>query len=118
MAYVSCVGLPLNIWAAADYDTICINQTNPLYAAAYGGTGNYTYSWSPATNLDDPSSQSPVFTATEAGEFTYTVTVSDGNDTATTSLTFTVIDNTGVEEIEGSKVSVYPNPASSTLNTF
>ena len=116
VAYVSCVGLPLNIWAAADYDTICINQTNPLYAAAYGGTGNYTYSWSPATNLDDPSSQSPVFTATEAGEFTYTVTVSDGNDTATTSLTFTVIDNTGVEEIEGSKVSVYPNPASSTLN--
>lgn len=115
-AYVSCVGVPLNIWAVAEYDTMFINQTNPLYAAAYGGTGNYTYSWSPATNLDDPSSQSPVFTATEAGEFTYTVTVSDGNETASTSLTFTVIDNTGVEEIEGCKVSVYPNPASSTLN--
>lgn len=115
-AQVHCLGLPLEVVAYAANDTILINQTNTLNASATGGTGNYTYSWSPATNLDDPSSQSPVFTATEAGEFTYTVTVSDGNETASTSLTFTVIDNTGVEEIEGGKVSVYPNPASSTLN--
>ncbi len=115
-AQVHCLGLPLEVVAYAANDTILINQTNTLNASATGGTENYTYSWSPATNLDDPSSQSPVFTATEAGEFTYTVTVSDGNETASTSLTFTVIDNTGVEEIEGGKVSVYPNPASSTLN--
>ena len=115
-AQVHCLGLPLEVVAYAANDTILINQTNTLNASATGGTENYTYSWSPATNLNDATAQNPLFTPTEAGDFTYTVTVSDGNETASTSLTFTVIDNTGVEEIEGGKVSVYPNPASSTLN--
>ena len=57
-----------------------------------------------------------MFTATEAGDFTYTVTVSDGTETASASVTFTVIDDTNVAEIGSENVSVYPNPAASVIN--
>ena len=43
------------------------------------------------------------------------MTVSDGTETASASVSFTVLDNTGVNEIDAAKVSVYPNPASSML---
>ena len=57
-----------------------------------------------------------MFNPTEAGEFTYTVTVSDGTDTASASVTFTVIDDTNVDELGSENVMVYPNPASSVIN--
>ena len=106
----------MEVTATAAHETISIGETNTLYASATGGSYNYTYSWSPADNLDDATAQNPVFTATTAGDFTYTVTVSDGNETASASVTFTVLDNTDVNEIESANVSVYPNPASSTIN--
>ena len=116
-AAVHCTGVvdPLEVWASPDQDTIYISETNTLYASAIGGLGNYTYSWSPADNLDDPTAQTPVFTPTEAGEFTYTVTVSDGEETASASVSFIVIDNMNVEENGEATVSLYPNPASSTV---
>ena len=116
-AAVHCAGVvdPLEVWATPDHDTILIGETNTLYASAIGGLGNYTYSWSPADNLDDATAQTPVFTATQAGDFTYTVTVSDGEATASASVSFTVIDNVGVGENSETTVSLYPNPASSTV---
>ena len=115
-AHVRCLGVTMEATAEVEHDTILIGQTNTLYANATGGTYNYTYSWSPATNLNDATAQNPVFTATEAGEFTYTVTVSDGNETASASVSFVVIDNTDVNEVNAENVMVYPNPASSILN--
>ena len=114
-AHVRCLGEPVEATASVEHETIYIGETNHLYANATGGTYNYTYSWSPATNLDDPTAQNPVFTATEGGDFTYTVTVSDGNETATATVSFTVIDNTDVNEIAENSVMVYPNPASSMV---
>ena len=75
-----------------------------------------SYHWSPADNLDDPTAQNPVFTATEAGEFTYVVTVEDGNETASASVSFVVLDDTDVNEISAEKVMVFPNPASSVIS--
>ena len=115
-AHVRCLGVPMEVTATAAHETISIGETNTLYASATGGSYNYTYSWSPADNLDNPTAQNPVFTATAAGDFTYTVTVSDGNETASASVTFTVLDNTDVNEIESANVSIYPNPASSIIN--
>ena len=115
-AHVRCLGVPMEVTAEVEHESIRIGETNTLYASATGGSYNYTYSWSPATNLDDATAQNPVFTATEAGDFTYTVTVSDGTETASASVTFTVIDDTNVDEIGSENVSVYPNPAASVIN--
>ncbi len=115
-AHVTCIGLPLEATAGVELQHIHIGETNTLYASASGGSGTYTYQWSPADNLDDPTAASPMFTATEAGDFTYTVTVTSGSETATASVNFTVTDNSGVDENDMNKVVVYPNPASSILN--
>ena len=115
-AHVTCIGLPLEATASVELQHIHIGETNTLYASASGGSGTYTYQWSPADNLDDPTAASPMFTATEAGDFTYTVTVTSGSETATASVNFTVTDNSGVDENDMNKVVVYPNPASSILN--
>lgn len=115
-AHVRCLGLPLEVTASAEYESIYIDETNTLSVAATGGSGSYSYSWTPAANLDDPTSQTPVFTPDAAGEFTYTVIVDDGNETVSESVSFIVIDNSGVDEIGSGKVSVYPNPASSVIN--
>ena len=118
VAYVSCLGVsyPLEVTAYAEHETVFIGEINTLVANAIGGTGDYTYTWTPADNLDDATSPNPVFTATEAGEFIYIVTVSDGEESLDATVTFTVLDPTDVNEIAGTKVSAYPNPASSTLN--
>ncbi|HET6584556.1 MAG TPA: hypothetical protein VFG69_13935 [Nannocystaceae bacterium] len=56
-----------------------------LTATASGGTGTYTYAWTPAGGLDDATSATPLASPTEFT--TYTVTVDDGvnqaNDTGT-----------------------------------
>ena len=115
-AHVRCLGIPMEVTAEAEHDTIYIGQTNHLYASATGGSYNYTYSWTPADNLDDATAQNPVFTATEEGDYTYTVTVSDGTETLSASVSFTVKDNTNVSEISAENVMIYPNPASSVIN--
>ena len=56
-----------------------------LTATAADGTGSYTYSWSPAAGLDDPTSATPLATVT--GFTTYTVTVDDGLHQAMDSVT-------------------------------
>ena len=115
-AHVTCLGLAMQASAYVEHESIHIGETNTLYASASGGSGTYTYSWSPADNLDNPNAQNPVFTATAAGEYLYTVTVSDGSTTATASVGFIVTDNTGVDENGIAKVMLYPNPASSIIN--
>ena len=114
-AHISCEGVALSVSATVEHPSIHISETNTLYATAEGGSGSYNYSWTPINNLDDPTAQNPVFTPTAGGNFTYTVTVSDGESTETASVSFTVIDDTNVDENQASKVSVYPNPASSVL---
>jgi hypothetical protein len=60
-----------------------------LDATAMGGTGVYTYSWTPLEGLDDPSAEDP--NAAPSGFITYTVTVDDGVNQAQDSVT--VVDN-------------------------
>jgi len=67
-------------------------QSATITANATGGTG-FTYSWSPAANLSCTNCQSPVFTPTAAGNYTYTVTVTNSNGCATTcTVSFCVLD--------------------------
>ena len=63
--------------ACSEYDGM---TPVPLTAVAAGGTGVYTYDWTPAAGLDDPTSPTP--NASPAGFETYTVTADDGVSTA------------------------------------
>lgn len=48
-------------------------------AVGTGGNGQYTYVWSPATNLDSATAGHPRFLTPDSGSYTYTVTVTDGH---------------------------------------
>jgi hypothetical protein len=75
-ATLKCIGGPLNMIANSFPANVCEGGSSQLVAIVNGGSGNYTYQWSPATYLDDPTSATPI--ATPESNITYTVTVSDG----------------------------------------
>ena len=81
---------PLSLTASAEKETIYKDETVQLTAYAEGGSGNYTYSWSPATGLDNASSATPTFTPSTSGTYTFTCTVNDGATTANASVTVNV----------------------------
>lgn len=115
-AVVSCSGLPLEVYAQAESDTLCPGESMHLNAVVSGGNGNFTFDWSPKENLDDFLSMTPVFTAPENGEFSYVVTVSDGEQTNSASVSFFVADCLSTDELPEMEIGVFPNPSSSTLN--
>lgn len=74
---VNMAGSNLMAEASADQNEICENESTTLHAIPTGGTGNYTYSWSPANTLSSPNAQHPVATP-PVGTTNYTCLVSDG----------------------------------------
>ncbi|MBK8262867.1 MAG: hypothetical protein IPK80_16215 [Nannocystis sp.] len=84
---------PLTVDAGS---SVCGTQQSPpmLQALTMGGDGNYMWSWTPTTDLDDPMSQTPTVTP-GGGPTTYTVDVLDGmNDMASDSVTVHFTDQT------------------------
>lgn len=73
-----CAGTNLAV-DAGDPEDFC--DTFTLNAVASGGAGSYSYSWSPAGPLDDPTSATPTGTVDELTTFTVTVTDNDGCST-------------------------------------
>lgn len=82
-ANMSCFGGPLTLMANAFPATVCEGNSSQLVAVVSGGSGSYTYLWSPSTYLDDPTSANPV--ATPEANIAYTVTVNDGTTSLTSS---------------------------------
>jgi hypothetical protein len=80
-ADISCAGGPLNVAANAFPASVCQGSSSQLTAIVTGGSGTYTYQWTPATYLDDPTSRTPV--STPDADITYTVTVNDGSSNLT-----------------------------------
>jgi hypothetical protein len=64
------VELPLSM-------TGCLDSTITLNAKVSGGTGKFSYSWSPATGLDNAASMNPALTIKTSGTFMYYLTVKD-----------------------------------------
>lgn len=83
--------------------SICQGGSAMIQANAGGGTGNFTYSWSPTTGLSNPTASNPI--ASPSQTTTYTCTVSDGMSTQSVSVTVTVNDIVITHEY----VSVCPN---------
>ena len=79
----------LDATASATPTTIAEGSSSQLQANVSGGSGAYTYSWSPANSLNNASIANPVATPTQ--QTTYTVTVSDGNTSTTASVTIQVV---------------------------
>lgn len=69
-------------------ESICEGGSTTIQANAGGGTGDFTYSWTPTTGLSDPNISNPV--ANPAQTTTYTCTVSDGMSTLSVSVTVVV----------------------------
>ncbi|MBN2174692.1 MAG: T9SS type A sorting domain-containing protein [Bacteroidales bacterium] len=94
-------GNVLAVNASANPGQICLGESSQLNAFATGGSGNYSYLWSPSTGLNNPEIYNPV--ATPDVTTTYTVTVNDGNNSISDNVTITVnpIPDTPVVTIDG-----------------
>lgn len=65
--------------AGAD-KTICAAGFTVLDGSAVGGAGGYMYNWSPNANLTSGMVATPTFTTMTAGNYNYTLTVTDANN--------------------------------------
>ena len=65
---------------AGEDKTFCAGTAGAIGKAAVAG---YTYSWSPATGLSSATAANPAFNLTTPGEYTYTVTATQGSCTFT-----------------------------------
>ena len=73
----------------ANKDVVAQGSSVMMSTAAYGGNGNYNYSWTPTTGVNGVNLPNPIVTPQETT--TYTCTVSDGNVTGEGSITITVV---------------------------
>lgn len=85
---ISLGSAPLGVTAIANPSSICEGESTQITSFVGGGSGNYTYSWSPATGLDDPNIANPV--ANPISTTQYSLTVDDGSSTATATVNIVV----------------------------
>ncbi len=109
-AIIRCIGGEMNVNVEAE-EEICLGKSIELYAEVSGGSGEYSFSWSPAELFDDPNVQNAVAIPTEIGEITFTVSVSDGENTKEASVYVMVMECDNVGEHNVDVIDVYPNPA-------
>ena len=64
--------------ATADDTELCEGESTTLHALPTGGSGNYSYSWSPANSLNNATIQHPVATP-PVGTTTYTCHITDNS---------------------------------------
>ena len=90
---VSIEGSNMSASATADQTVLCEGESTTLHALPAGGTGNYTFSWTPANTLNSGSIQNPVATP-PLGMTTYTCHVSDGLSATDVSVSIMVYPHT------------------------
>lgn len=81
---------PLSVTFSAAKENIYSDETTTLKAEAKDGTGNYNYSWTPATGLSATNVANPTFTPPSTGIYTFNCEVTDGETTKQGSVTVNV----------------------------
>jgi hypothetical protein len=74
--------VPLRVAAGSDR-SIRPGERLVLNGSASGGDGEYTFQWSPSDGVSDPTSASTDLLLNEAGNYVYTLTVTDGKGETT-----------------------------------
>ncbi len=82
---------------------------------ASGSEGTYTYTWTPATNIDDPTAANPVFTQPGAGDYSYMLTVVDGQGCQASDAINIHVDTVPVVTISGVDTAYCINALPDTL---
>lgn len=82
---------PLNVDATASPNALCKDESTQLHVNADGGSGDFTYSWSPTDYLNASNISNPI--ATPPHTITYTCTVTDNVTTEVKQKTVTVTVN-------------------------
>lgn len=104
---------PLLVANAGLDKTILIGTNTTLGGTptATGGSGVYTYSWSPAEGLSQTNIANPV--ANPLRTTTYMLTVNDGKKCSITSSTVITVNSTlGVPDVEDEiNLKIFPNPS-------
>lgn len=89
---------------------LCPGGSVLLTAVVSGGSPIYTYSWSPSSGLSNVVSDTTTASPTATTPYTVTVT-DDRNCTATQNVTVTILDCSGLEEVNFlSSLNIFPNP--------
>ena len=104
------------IEAEISHDTICLGESVGLQVNATGGSGNYSYNWSPSDIIDDPNAASTSAIPTELGDNIFKVTVYDGEYSKDAELSVYVCNCENVQEYDYDDVTIYPNPANELIN--
>jgi hypothetical protein len=81
-------GIPLGVNVMCDPTEICQGGSSQMVATPTGGSGVYTFSWTPTTGLSNPNIYNPI--ASPNLTTTYTVNVNDGIQTISSQATVTV----------------------------
>ncbi len=94
---------PLTTNIVISNNPVCAGASFNLSANVSGGSGNYTYLWSPATAVSNPNAQSTMATIDETT--TFTVQISDGTDTIESTITVTALPRPAQPEIHVSALN-------------
>ena len=83
--------------ATADDTELCESESTTLHALPTGGSGNYSYSWTPASTLVNPNGQHPVATP-PVGTTTYTCQITDNDWGGSQNVSVTLVVHPNEEE--------------------
>lgn len=120
----ACVPLISDLAVNAGNDTtVCPNTTSTLRVTTQGGTGPFTYSWSPTTFLTNPTSATPTVTPARTTSYTCTVTDAMGmvrRDTVKITVNAQMVLTSGptVMICEGDSVALAPTMTSCGTGTI
>jgi len=88
----------------------CASVPTALNTSVSGGTGPYTYRWTPETNLSSRTTQSPIFLSNLIGTFPYTFEVIDANGCVASSNVIVSVNNRPIANAGNSRQTCVGSP--------